>query len=377
MHPLRIARFIACIVVVTGAALFLLPCHDARADLIILKDGVVLRGKVQVEGKTTLERTEDGPVLEFMRTGFYYVDDGVRRVIFTPQLVSHVEERKIDTSNDARWEQYIRYLQNKPTPPILQIDKATKWDEKWNRTVTYTSVRRENNENLPVSVTIPQHLQIITPEYAMADSTRIHYKWRSHYLTRELAAELVRELLSRHKEFRDDKALDEETRITRRFKVYRFLAQTEWLDEAEKDLDDIDKQVPKAKERVTEARKNLQALKAIQLYDDIKRAHDAGQYQRAKEQFAKLPDSGLPEKMHAEMRALKDEYETAEANLKTARTALTTLPASFSSGDLEMKQVLTDAARTIAAELHLEQFLKSKAELRGGDKDGQRTSRLD
>src|SRR5262249_6618832 len=41
------------------------------------------------------------------------------------------------------------------------------------------------------------------------------------------------------------------------------------------------------------------------------------------------------------------------------------------------KQTLTDAARTIAADLHLEHFLKSKAELRGGDKDGQRAGRLD
>ena len=54
----------------------------------------------------------------------------------------------------------------------------------------------------------------------------------------------------------------------------------------------------------------------------VKRAHDAGQYQWVKEHFAKLPESGLPEKMHAEMRALQSEYETADTNLKLARRVL-------------------------------------------------------
>jgi dienelactone hydrolase len=373
MSSLR--AFVVRLSVFVAAAIFILSA--AHADLIVLKDGFVLRGKVQREGKTILERTEDGPQLEWIPGGFYYVDDGVRRIIFNPQLVSHVEKRNIETANDVKWKQEIRYLQTKLTPPILAYKDVPPWDKKWNRMVTYASMRKEGDQTVPIDVKIPQHLQLITPEYAMADSTRIHYAWRAHYLTRELGPDVVRELFSNHKEMCDDTSLDDDKRIARRFKIYHFFTQAEWLPEAEQLLDAIAKDFPKAKDQVEEARKNLQSLKAMQFYDDIKRMHDAGQYQTVKVRFTQLPESGLPEKMLAELRALKDEYEQADANLKLARRYLAELPAVLSSSDADLKRLLIDAAKTIVDDLHLEHFLKSKAEVRGGDKDGQRVGRLD
>jgi hypothetical protein len=361
-------------VTVTAAAFGL---SGARADLIILKDGFVLRGKVQVEGKQVLEKTEDGPVLEFIRSGFYYIDDGARRVIFNPQLVSHVEPRKIDTLNDIIWNTHIRYLATKPTPPILEITNITDWDSKWDRKIQYRSLRKEGNDVVEVTIRVPQHLSIMTPEYAAVDSKDISLRWRAHFLTREFGPEIVRELLGRHKDYCDEKSLDDEKRISRRFKVYHFFTSAEWLSEAKQVVDQIAQEFPAAKERVDEARKNLKALKALQLYDDLKRAHDAGQYQWMKVHFKGLPDSGLPEKMLAEMRALQAEYESAEASLKLARRYLAELPPGLTTGDAELKRTLTEAAKAIAAELHLEQFLKSKAEVRGGDKEGQRAGRLD
>jgi poly(3-hydroxybutyrate) depolymerase len=375
MPPTRVLRILqlGATVIVTAFGL-----SGARADLIILKDGFVLRGKVQVQGTTIMEKTEDGPVLEFIRSGFYYIDDGARRVIFVPQLVSHVEQRKIEAANDVKWDPHMIYsAQARPTPPILEITDVTAWDKKWDRKLTYRGLRKEGTEVVPVTLEVPQHLTMMTPEYAFADSLKIGVKWRAHYLTRELGPEVVRELLGRHKDFKDDEKLDEEQRISRRFKIYHFLADAEWLAEAEEELNKIDKEFSAAKDRVAEARKNLAALKALQLYDDIKRTHDAGQYQWVKEHFKQLPDSGLPEKMHAEMRALRAEYEAADANLKLARRYFTDLAPALSIGDAGLKSTLTEAAKTIAGELHLEHFLKSKAELRGGDKDGQRVGRLD
>jgi enterochelin esterase-like enzyme len=96
-----------------------------------------------------------------------------------------------------------------------------------------------------------------------------------------------------------------------------------------------------------------------------------------KKRFADLAGSGMPEKMHAEMRSLQSEYETADANLQLARRYLRELPGRISIGDEVLKKSLTDAAKTITGELHLEQFLKSKAELRGGDKQSLRVGRLE
>jgi enterochelin esterase-like enzyme len=358
-----------------GLLCVLLGLSGARGDLIILKDGFVLRGKVIREGKDVIDRTEDGPVREFIASGFYYVDDGARRVIFSDQNVSGIQARKLDGSHIVKWDAGIGWnTQAKAPPRIIHIDSISDWDEKWNRKVVY---KGRTVDGQSVVVDVPQHLFVLTPDYAIADSMKMNIRWRAQYLTKELGPETVRELLSHHKDFKDDKKLDEEARISRRFKIYQFLVQGEWLNEAGNELDQILKDYPAAKERVEEGRKAVKSLKAIQLYDDIKRAHDAGQYAWVKKRFADVADSGMPEKMHAELRALQSEYETAETDMQLARRALSDLPSRISIGDMVLKKTMTEAAKTITGELHLEHFLKSKAELRGGDKEGQRIGRLD
>jgi enterochelin esterase-like enzyme len=372
MSSIRILRVA---ILVAGVAVVLLGFSGARGDFIILKDGFVIRGKVQEEVKGKVERTEDGPILEFIRTGFIYMDDGARRIIFSPLQLSHVEQRKLDQSHNVFWDAGIAWSTSaKPPPQIIHVDEITEWDEKWNRKVLFKGRNREG-EVLPFNV--PQHLHMLTPEHSVAFSSKISIRWQAHYLTKEFGPDAVRELLSHHKNFTDDKKLDEEKRINRRFQIYHFLTQAEWLPLAERELDEILKDFPAAKEKVDEARKNLKALKAVQLYDDIKRAHDAGQYEWVKKHFPELPGSGMPEKMHTEMRALQAEYETADANLKLARRYLGELPGRISIGDAVLKKTLTDAAKTINGELHLEQFLKNKSELRNGDKDSLRVGRLE
>jgi enterochelin esterase-like enzyme len=362
-------------ILVAGLVCILLGFSGARGDLIILKDGFVLRGKLIREGKSELVRSDDGPFVEFFASGFYYIDDGARRVIFSDQNVSGTQVRKLDGSNMVKWDAGIGWnTQAKAPPRIIHVDSISDWDERWNRKVVY---KGRTVDGQSVVVDVPQHLFVLTPEYAVADSAKMNIRWRAQYLTKELGAETVRELLSHHKDFKDDKKLDEEARISRRFKIYHFLVQGEWLNEAGNELEQILKDFPAAKERVEEGRKAVKALKAIQLYDDIKRAHDAGQYGWVKKRFADVPDSGMPEKMHTELRALQSEYETAEADMQLARRALGELPGRISIGDMVLKKTMTEAAKTITAELHLEHFLKSKAELRGGDKEGVRVGRLD
>lgn len=358
-------------------SLVVLCIPDGRADSIFLKDGFILRGKVQEEGKMVIDRTEDGPILEFVRNGMLYMDDGCRRVIFNPQHVAHIEQKKIDTTYDLKFDAGIYYVDARPAPPILEIEETSDWGPDWRRTLRYRSFKNESGDIKKIQFTLNQQLTRLTPEYAIADNKHTRYQLRSHYLTREFGPEQVRFLLASHKDLKDDPKLDDEKRIDRRFRIFHFLAQAEWLAEASEELERIAQDFPKAKERVNEARKNLAALKAIQLYDDIKRAHDAGQYPWVKKRFAKLPDSGLPEKMLTEMRELKAEYEAAEANLELARRFLKELPNLLTADELEVRPVLLDAARSIREELHLEHFLKSKAELRGGDKEGVRVGRLE
>ncbi len=373
MLALRLARIVLLGIVV---AIVLIGFSSAQADLIILKDGFVIRGKVQREGKMEVDRATETPTLEWIPQGFFYLDDGVRRVIFNPRLVSHVEPKKIDTSNFVKFDKFIRYVSPRPAPPILEVLETTDWDDKWNRQVRFRSLKNDNGQARSVTFRFNQHLQMLTPEFAFGDSFDTAYPWQAHYLTRELGPKMVRELLAVHKDFRDDPKLSEDERVARRFKWYHFFVEAEWLSEAASELDRIEKDYPKARDRIAEARKNLASLLGLQLYDDLKRAHEAGQYQWVQEHFRKLPESGLPEKMLAEMRALQGEYEAATANLKLAQRYLAELPAQLDAQDADTTKALTEAARTIAGEVHLDHILKSKSELRG-EKEEQQVGRLD
>ena len=71
--------------------LLILLCGTARADnvprLIFLKDGFVLRGMVKQEGRYEVE----GNQAIWMPRGAFYVDDIVRRIIFTPSQVHEID----------------------------------------------------------------------------------------------------------------------------------------------------------------------------------------------------------------------------------------------------------------------------------------------
>jgi hypothetical protein len=58
----------------------------AKYGYIYLKDGFVLRGFIKQEGTTILDRTGDRPQLEWIPSGFCFIDDGARRIIFPPQI---------------------------------------------------------------------------------------------------------------------------------------------------------------------------------------------------------------------------------------------------------------------------------------------------
>jgi hypothetical protein len=375
MSSIRILRVL---ILLASVACVLIGFSGARGDLIIFKDGFVIRGKVQREVKTEITRTEEGPpIIDFIPAGFFFVDDGARRIIFSDKQLAHVEARKLDMSQVVKWDAGIVYYRQAKSASIIRIDSISPWDEKWNRFIDFQGRKKVEGETYNGPFHVQQHLYLLSPEYALVDSTQRGHPWRAQYLTKEFGPEVVRDLLSNHKDFADDKKLDDEKRIDRRFKIYHFLTQAEWLPQAAQELDQILKDFSAAKERVDEARKNLKSLMAVQLYDDLKRAHDAGQYEWVKKHFADLPDSGLPEKMHAEMRALQAEYLAADESMKLARRFLSELPGKITINDAVLKKTMAEASKTITDELHLEHFLKSKAELRGGDKDSLRVGRLE
>src|SRR5262249_55214391 len=210
------------------AGLFTGTTGPAHADVVLLKDGHVLQGKVLRESQVILE----GGVPYSIPKTFFLVDDQVRRVIFGARQVEDVEAG--DTAAEADFAPLRRQvinLDNWPTPNPLLIQSITPWDDKGERTV---KIRGTNT-----AATVTQRITALTPYYLRADSLR--YRWPVLYLTREYDSATIRGLLVNHP---DLKLKGDSDDALKRFRVFRFLLQAGWYDQAEEELKSIAADLP-------------------------------------------------------------------------------------------------------------------------------------
>src|SRR5262249_7009341 len=126
---------------VLACALCLAAPPGARADLIFLKDGFAMQGKVRREGSAEFD-----PVAKemfFMPKGFFLIDDGPRRVYFphtrvriAERMSAPVEERIVNKNG------VLVLVGPNPFPPILEVTDAGEWNSRWQRTFAFRSPTR-------------------------------------------------------------------------------------------------------------------------------------------------------------------------------------------------------------------------------------------
>src|SRR5438132_1661409 len=211
--------------------LLILLCGTARADnvphLIFLKDGFVLRGMVKREGRAEF----DGGEVVWMPRGAFYVDDIVRRIIFSPSQVQEIDDTPLPPEAAIKTNRTIIYAPGTKLLPIIanEID-ATEWNDRWDRTRTVRTALGQ--------IKLPTHLAYLSPYFARIDSTS-KYRWTGLYLTSELGPEMVRSLLATHPEFKEDAKKTEAENADRRFRAFQFYVQASWYELAEDELQTI------------------------------------------------------------------------------------------------------------------------------------------
>src|SRR5262245_34250083 len=168
-----------------GVATVLALSATVRADLIFLKDGFILHGKVKP--KQTLELDSIGKKMIQMNKGFF-VDDGARVWIFPFPQVQDTTDDLLPPTDFLTTQKKIVYLSNPPTPVNWGVVEATPFDENWNRKITFRSFGGP--------VTAEQHVFLLNSTYVQLVGTK--YKWSSYYMTRELGYPVVRALIANH-----------------------------------------------------------------------------------------------------------------------------------------------------------------------------------
>ena len=251
--------------------------RPARADLLFFKDGFPVEGQVQRE--MTLEFDKVGRDAYYIPKGFFFLNDGPRRIFFSPPQVLYVSEKDPPTEEKIFCKNPLPgQLNPKKFPGLLEVVKAPEWNDTWSRRFQFLSGNG-------VVENVPQHIGKLTPYWARVDSLG-RYFWSCAYLTRELGPETVQSLLASHPDFQDKKDQAPEKRASMRLRKADFYAQAGWLDLADKELDRILADLPGQKSRVEAARKTLLKLRASERIEEIKHRRLGGQH-RPRSQVAR------------------------------------------------------------------------------------------
>ncbi len=338
--------------------LLALALSSVHADVVLLKDGFVLHGKVRREVQTFVDPASGLAVEAAKLNGFFMLDADARRIIFSQRQVEDVSDT--DLNREAEPISLLRKFHRVDywrLPPLDRLLGITPWNDKWERTI--------KAEGPKGRVDIPQRLVQLTPHFARVDALR--YYWSSHFLTREFDPAVLRSLLRDHPDLKPTGSRDD---AAKRLRIYRFFVQAGWYDEAEKELQGIVKDFPDQKEQVENSRANLNKLRTFRLVDELEQAHKAGRHQGVHEYLGvsgrpprlPVPEEGLDEKLVARVRNLKSLCEKTAEDLTLAGRFLQDLPARLPQND--QRAWLTEATATLRMELHPDTLPRLEAFLR-------------
>jgi hypothetical protein len=324
-----------------AGALILGIVFTARADIVYLKDGTVLNGKV-VNQKETINDPESGLSFPVSKAGgFFAITDGTRVIIFSPRQLDPArlaDETNIFAAQGPFTFQRAKPRPTKQMPPGGEFTGKTKFNEFAERTLdlkTYQGYKEP----------IRQRLTYLSPYQLRLDA--VDFTWQSHFLTTELDPEELQTLLF---QFPELKEAPDKPDIEKRMKAFRFLVMANRFDMAEKELDRALKDIPASKERIDEAREALKQARAETALDDANRALSAGQLRLAQAFLQRVPQ-GLNGNLNVQAIAAGVKIKNIADQLEQARRYLRSLP---DEAEGQFAESLVEAAAQLRGEIYYE-----------------------
>ncbi|MCE9534237.1 MAG: hypothetical protein K8T89_24420, partial [Planctomycetes bacterium] len=312
-----------------------------RSDVIILKDGYSIHGKVGTEQTIITDKLSGESIITKKLNGLSTVDDGPRWTVFSAN-----SKRVGEISDFNKFADFVHLkrpfipITTSKEPALITLESQTEFDARWQRKQVFRSKLNPRD-----FYKIDQQIDILTPQYARFNS--FTHVWASYYLTRELGPELVRRLLSTHPDFIEK---DGKADVGKRAKLIRFLIQAEWLNEAEEEVDRLIKDLPAESKRAEELRDDIKEVRLEQSMVEIERARAGGRHGFAQSTLKRLPKEQVPAKFTVKVAGFKAEYEATSAKFNDAKRHLGELSKQAGPSFKD----LTDAADFISAELHLD-----------------------
>lgn len=352
IHPLSTVGFLTLAAAICGVAS---TEQGARGEVIILRDGYALHGKLGTEQEVVSDPLTGILIPVKKSSGFTSVDDGPRWTVFS---VSYKRVGEVNPFNKfdghTKWTRAAKFGQLNAAQNMEKYKPDTEFDSRWRRTLYYRDSLRPRE-----LYTIEQQIDILTPHYTRVVSTS-HF-WTNYYLTRELGPDVVRKLLYSHPELREEsgnwlfRLMHVGKRpwadAGKRAQIVRFLIQADWLAEADEEIDRLLADLPNEVKRAEELRDEVRTLQIEKTIAEIEQAKEGGRHGFAQAALKTLPKEKIPAKVVLKIAALRAEYDAVVQKLDRAGQLLKQLREKVRA---ETFADLVRAAEMIESELHLD-----------------------
>lgn len=251
----------------------------AVGEVLILRDGFVLRGKLLIEGQ--MLRDPGGREFWIKKLGgFYMVDDGARRIVFSTRQVAQAQP---DPPDRESWETFtlkppLFRTEFSPGLRMVKVEQTEEWSPEGIRKITLVN-------DLPGAGTrtFEQCVVHLNPHYLRVSARRV--RWDAFYLTSEFDTPTLKQI-ARHALSRLAQPPGKREEL---LTLHRFLRQAGRLAEAEATLKQLFKEFPEEESALAPQVDALRRQILRERVDAAELAVRAGQYQRADELLADFP----------------------------------------------------------------------------------------
>ncbi|HYH69473.1 MAG TPA: prolyl oligopeptidase family serine peptidase [Urbifossiella sp.] len=293
----------------------------APADVVILRDGFIVQGRVGKEGEAIRDPATGQSFSVPRANGFDFVDDGARVVIFSShhkQLGEISKDVQVRPEYRAFRNLFKDRKKNYPAPSLYTARKMPDFDARWRRVIEL---------NLPGGTfeRIEQQVTYLDP-YCCWVSSPTHV-WTLTYRTSEMDPELIRRLLRTHPDLLE---ADGKADPLKRAAVARFLKDVGWLKDARDELAALAKANPgpyakEAQEEVDRVTREIDHADAAFVATEAEFAVAAGRYERADLMFRAFPEKAADPKDLDRLTKAKAKWETARDQFALGKRLLTSI----------------------------------------------------
>ncbi len=328
-------KWFGCLILAVAFLASALPVH---ADLVFMKDGFVLQGKVRRDHQIELDPATKEPIA--YPKGFFQVDDGVRRQYFLPSQARIAEKDQPESEEKFSFPKVIFIPHGRPMPSIWEIVQSDDWDDKWDRSFIFKGPGG--------LVGMRHHLGTVTPTWARVDAINRH-RWGCMYLTTEFSDQTLRKLLDSNPDAMDKPDAPAKDRLLRSAKRLNFFVQAGRLSEAENELARIAGFGKEGETILEKSKGTVAALKNNQILTVAKRYSKSGQYKQAKEILSGLPSENTDERLSEDLRTISADADAALEREVRARGLLNKVASMLAKDD-----PLVRPLESVIGEFHLD-----------------------